>query len=226
MKSNRAIERSSLPDVIADDLRERILSGEMAEGETIRQEALAKEYDVSRMPIREALKRLDSEGLVQLAANRGASVTKHSLREIGEIFDLRVLIEVDLFRRAIPAMTSTDFSRCEAILEEMEGSYDADDVGKWGALNFKYHAALYAAADRKLTNELLQGISLHADRYVRMHLSVMKQREPARKEHRDLLAMAQARDIERGCALLSQHISRTKDQLLQLVAENRGATEI
>ena len=86
MKSNRAIDRNSLPDKIADDLRERILSGEMAEGETIRQEALAKEYEVSRMPVREALKRLDSEGLVQLTTNRGASVTKHSLREIGEIF--------------------------------------------------------------------------------------------------------------------------------------------
>lgn len=225
MKSNRAIDRNSLPDKIADDLRERILSGEMAEGETIRQEALAKEYEVSRMPVREALKRLDSEGLVQLTTNRGASVTKHSLREIGEIFDLRILIEVDLFRRSIPAMTSADFSHCETILEEMESSYDADDVGRWGALNFKYHAALYAAADRKLTNELLQGVSLHSDRYVRMHLSVMKQREPAKKEHRDLLAMAQARDIDRGCSILSNHISRTKDQLLQLVAENRAATE-
>ncbi|MGB3178329.1 MAG: GntR family transcriptional regulator [Albidovulum sp.] len=225
MKIKRAIERSSLPDVIADDIRERILSGELAEGETIRQEALAQEYDVSRMPIREALKRLDSEGLVQLATNRRASVTKHSLREIGEIFDLRILIEVDLFRRAIPAMTSTDFSHCEAILEEMEGSYDADDVGKWGALNFKYHAALYSAADRKRTNELLQGISLHSDRYVRMHLSVMKQREPAKKEHRDLLKLALARDIEGGCLALSDHISRTRDQLLRLVAENRVATE-
>ena len=76
-----------------------------------------------------------------------------------------------------------------------------------------------------LTNELLQGVSLHSDRYVRMHLSVMKQREPAKKEHRDLLAMAQARDIDRGCSILSNHISRTKDQLLQLVAENRAATE-
>ncbi|MGB3147783.1 MAG: GntR family transcriptional regulator, partial [Paracoccaceae bacterium] len=196
MAGVRSIERHSLPDVIANDIRERILSGELAEGEVIRQEALAQEYDVSRMPIREALKRLDAEGLVRFHTNRGASVTKHSLREIGEIFDLRILIEVDLFRRAIPAMTSTDFARCEKILTEMEASYDADDVGRWGALNYEYHSALYAAADRKLSNDILQGVSLHSDRYVRMHLSLMKNREPAKKEHRNLLTMAQKRDVE------------------------------
>lgn len=221
MSGARAIERLSLPDAITNDLRERILSGEFGEGEVIRQEALAEEYDVSRMPIREAIKRLDAEGLVQLTANRGASVTKHSLREIGEIFDLRTLIEVDLFRHAIPAITSDDLARCEAILEEMENSYDADDVAKWGALNHEYHASLYAPANRTLTNEILVGINLHSDRYVRMNLSVMKQLELAKREHRELLEMASKRDVEGGCAVLESHLARTKVQLLDLVAENR-----
>ena len=108
------------------------------------------------MPVREALKRLDAEGLVQLTNNRGAQVTKHSLEEIGEIFDLRIMLEVDLFRRAIPLMTAADFTRCSRILDEMELSYDADDVGRWGALNYEYHSTLYAAANRRLTNDLLQ----------------------------------------------------------------------
>ncbi|UWR51192.1 GntR family transcriptional regulator [Phaeobacter inhibens] len=222
MAARRAISRNTLPDVIAADLRERILSGELAEGEPIRQEALAEEYDVSRMPVREALKRLDAEGLVRFTNNRGATVTKHSLREIAEIFDLRILVEVDLFRRSIPAMTTTDFARCSQILDEMDASYDADDVATWGALNHRYHSALYAAAERKLTNEVLQGLSLHSDRFIRMHLSVMKQREPAKAEHRDLLALAQARDIDAACAALTRHISRTKEELLTLVAENRA----
>ncbi|NVK14570.1 MAG: GntR family transcriptional regulator [Rhodobacteraceae bacterium] len=225
MAGKRAVTRSSLPEVIANDLRERILSGELAEGETIRQEALAEEYAVSRMPIREALKRLDAEGLVQFTNNRGASVTKHSLREIAEIFDLRILLEVDLFRRAIPAMTAQDFTRCTQILDDMDASYDANDVAKWGALNHKYHSALYAAADRKLTNEVLQGISLHSDRFIRMHLSVMQQREPAKKEHRDLLDLAHARDVEGACTALAHHISRTKEELLSLVAEHRATAD-
>lgn len=225
MTSRRAIPRQSLPDVIANDLRERILSGEFAEGETIRQESLAEEYEVSRMPIREALKRLDAEGLVNLTTNRGSTVTKHSLAEIGEIFDLRILIEVDLFRRSIPAMTSTDFARCEDILDRMEDSYDADDVSKWGALNYDYHSALYAAANRGLTNELLQRINLQSDRYVRMNLSVMEQREPAKDEHRSMLKLAQERKIDQACTLLADHIHRTKKQLLTMVAARREAED-
>ena len=225
MTGKRVISRQSLPDVIANDLRERILSGEMAEAEVIRQEALAEEYAVSRMPIREALKRLDAEGLVELTNNRGASVTKHSLREIGEIFDVRALIEVDLFRRAIPEMTTSDFTRCGKILDEMEASYDSDDVARWGELNFQYHSALYSAAMRELTHELLQRVSLQSDRYVRMNLSVMKQREPAKEEHRLLLAHAQSRDVEAGCQLLNDHVMRTKSQLLEMVAANRASEE-
>ena len=225
MAGRRAITKQSLPEVIADDLRERILSGELAEGETIRQEALAEEYDVSRMPIREALKRLNAEGLVQWANNRGGSVTKHSLDEIGEIFDLRILIEVDLFRRAIPNMGPNDFARCNTLLQQMEASYDDNDVAKWGILNYRYHQALYAASERSLTNELLERINLQSDRYVRMHLSVMKQREPAKKEHQDLLRLAQEGKVEEACEVLTRHIRRTKEQLLEMIAAKRANEE-
>lgn len=216
--AKRAISRQSLPDVIANDLRERILSGDLTDGETIRQEALAEEYDVSRMPVREALKQLDAEGLVHLANNRGATVSEHSLDEIAEIFDLRILLEVDLFRRAIPAMTSVQLGLCEDILRQMDASYDANDVAQWGALNQRFHAALYAPACRTLSNELLYRVSLQSDRYIRLHLSVMKQREPAKKDHRELLDLAQTGQIDAACALLARHIGRAKDQLLGLMA--------
>lgn len=225
MTSKRVISKKSLPDVIADDVRERILSGELAEGEVIRQGALADEYDVSRMPIREALKRLDAEGLVQLTNNRGASVVKHSIREIGEIFDLRLLIEVDMFRRAIPHMKADDFTKCEQLLEEMELSYSANDVAKWGNLNSQYHTALYAAAEQTLTEEILQKINLLSDRYVRMHLSVMQQREPAKDEHHMLLVLAKNKQIDEACELLDSHIERTKNQLLAMISENRALKE-
>lgn len=226
MSGKRAISKLSLPDVIANDLRERILSGELAEGETIRQEALAEEYDVSRMPIREALQRLEAEGLVQLPTNRGASVTKHSLDEIREIFDLRILIEVDLFHRSIPAMSEADFKRSGEILTKMEESYDANDVAMWGALNYEFHSSLYAAANRNLTNELLQRIELQSDRYVRMHLSVMDQRKSAMIEHRNLLELACNGKIKEGCDLLASHIQRPRDQLIDMVAAKRAQEEL
>ncbi len=221
MAGRRAVKKESLPEMIAADLRQRILSGELAEGEAIRQEFLAKEYDVSRMPVREALKRLSAEGLVQWENNRGGTVIKHSLREIGEIFDLRILIEVDLFRRAIPHMSDNDFETCERLLAKMENSYEAGDVSHWGVYNHEYHMALYAAADRRMSMEFLERINLHSDRYVRIHLSVMKQRVPAKEEHRQLLEYARKGDAKGGATLLARHIERTKTELLEMIGKQR-----
>lgn len=225
MAAGRLVKKQSLPEIIANDLRERILSGEMPEGASIQQEVLAEEYGVSRMPVREALKRLNAEGLLSWETNRGGSVVKHSLSEIGEVFDLRALVEVDLFRRAIPHMTATDFMRCEDLLAEMEASYEANDVARWGKLNHDYHTALYRAANRRLTDDMLTRISLQSDRYVRIHLSVMKQRDPARAEHRKLLELARQGDVDGAAELLQGHILRTRDALLTLVAAQRSQTE-
>lgn len=217
MKGPRTIHRQSIPDIITNDIRERILNGDLTEGTTIRQEAVAKEYGVSRIPVREALKKLHSEGLVELGTYRGAKVTCHSLNEIEEIFDLRIMLEVDLFRRAIPRMSADDIKTCEAILDAMEKSYESDDVDRWGGLNYDYHAALYAPAERKLTTNFLQKIGVQSDRYIRMNLSTMQQLAPATEEHRALLTHAREGNVEAGGECLFRHIERTKQQLLTLI---------
>lgn len=222
MVQKRAVLRQSLPDVITADLRDRILSGELAEGELIRQELLAAEYDVSRMPVREALKRLDAEGLVVFITNRGAMVTKHSLEEIAEIFDVRILLEVDLLKQSIPLMEEQHFSQCEGLLVEMEASYAAGKVADWGPLNSRYHALLYQAADRKLTMQLLERVSAQSHRYVAMHIDKLKQSDNAEQDHRSLLAFARKRDVEGAANLLHAHLLNTKQQILELITQTRS----
>ena len=156
MTNKRAILRKSLPDMISDDIRERILNGELSEGDAIRQEALAEEYHVSRMPVREALKRLDAEGLVQLTNNRGAAVIKHSLDAVGEVFDLRRLSELDLLRRPIPKMITNYFALSNKLVKEMDALYEANNVASWGDVNAKYHCLLYTAENCKFTDKLLK----------------------------------------------------------------------
>ncbi|WP_235889966.1 GntR family transcriptional regulator [Maribrevibacterium harenarium] len=219
----RAVVRQSLADVICADLTKRILSGELQEGELIRQEMLADEYDVSRMPIREALKRLDGEGLVRFQNNRGATVVKHSLEEIAEIFDVRILLEVDLFARAIGKMTIADFSRCEDILATMHASYQSGDVAAWGPLNAEYHSALYQAAGRQLTSQLLERVSKQANRYVSMHIDQLQKRHSAEQDHTKLLELARAGQVEEALAVLREHLTNTKEQVLALIQANRAS---
>ncbi|WP_353666698.1 GntR family transcriptional regulator [Marinomonas sp. THO17] len=225
MVQKRAVVRQSLPDVIVADLRQRILSGELEEGTLIRQELLAEQYDVSRMPIREALKRLDAEGLLVFKNNRGATVTKHSLDEIAEIFDIRILLEIDLFARAIPNMTAAQFAACEDILKQMDASYLTGKVADWGPLNADYHNKLYEAAGRHLTEQVLQRVTLQANRYVSMHISKLNNRDHASQDHHALLECAKRGDVEAGTRLLRAHLVNTKQQVIAWIAEHRQRKE-
>lgn len=218
----RAVVRQSLSDVIVADLRQRILCGDLKEGTLIRQELLAEEYDVSRMPVREALKRLDAEGLVIFQNNRGATVTQHSLDEIAEIFDIRIMLEVDLFQRAIPNMTKKEFAECQTILEAMDDSYQAGNIADWGPLNASYHGKLYEAAGRHLTQELLKRVTMQANRYVSMHIDKLNKRENASHDHHLLLELARNRDVSGAIKQLSDHLVNTKTQVIELVKLTRA----
>src|SRR6266852_9187131 len=106
--ASRPIERQTVASATTRALREKILSGEIGDGEQLRQDALAAEYGVSRIPLREALRQLEAEGLVSFYPHRGAVVSTLSLAEIEELFEIRALIEPDMLRRAIPKLSEED----------------------------------------------------------------------------------------------------------------------
>ena len=89
------------------------------------------------MPVREALNRLNDKGLVQLTNNKGAAVIKHSLNAVGEVFDLRRLIEFDLLRRPIPKMITNYFALSNKLVKEMDALYEANNVARWDNVNAK-----------------------------------------------------------------------------------------
>ena len=142
-----AIPRQSLGAAVVERLREKILSGELREGEQLRQDAIAAEFQISRIPVREALSHLAAEGLVTLVANRGAVVSALSPEEIMELFETRAVLECYMLRCAIPRMRPEDIQRAEDILRHYEESLEkGSEVESWGRLNWSVHSALYAPA--------------------------------------------------------------------------------
>src|SRR5215208_5109877 len=141
------IQRQTIASMTVVALRERILRGDYPEGEPLRQDALADELGVSRIPVREALRQLESEGLVVFNPHRGAVVSSLSLDEIAELFELRAEIECDLVRRAIPLITEQQLERATEVLDEFEAALAAGEASRWGQLNWHFHAALYAPAN-------------------------------------------------------------------------------
>lgn len=215
LSNERPIERVTVVHAIVERLRERILANDLKEGDILRQEALAEAFSVSRMPVREALKELEGEGLVVFHPHRGATVSRLEMGDVEELFDLRMLIECDLIERAAAKATEADWALGEQAIEIMDESYARHDVVKWGKTNWDFHVALYRPAGRERSLALVQNLNVNIDRYVRIQLSLGGSAvDRARHEHRQLLDLYKARKCEEVSASLRQHLIGARDDLI------------
>src|SRR5579864_1592388 len=131
--SYSGIPRQSLPSAVADKLREQIIRGEIPEGAQLRQDAIATQYQVSRIPVREALRQLDAEGLITIVPNRGAIVPALSPTDIEELFTIRALLEPEILKHSIPRLTDNDLEEAAVVLRRYEGELQHEDhLFSWG----------------------------------------------------------------------------------------------
>ncbi len=215
------LRRQTVTELALEALRDRILRGVYPEGAPLRQDALASELGVSRIPIREALRQLEAEGLVTLSPHHGATVSTLSIEEIGELSELRALIESDLLRRSIPRLTDSDLAGAALTLDSYEAAFAGGDVAAWGALNWSFHSALLAPASRPLTLGIAESLQNQSDRYMRLQLTLTEGQVRASGEHRAILEAARAREADRACELLVAHIIGAGDALLAFLREHR-----
>jgi DNA-binding GntR family transcriptional regulator len=216
------IQRQTLTGMTVDALRERILHGEYPEGEPLRQDAIAEELGVSRIPVREALRQLEAEGLVTFSPHRGAVVSTMSLQEFLVLFELRAEIESDLVRRAIPHMTAEDRNRAREILSAYELALRAGEVAKWGELNWQFHSTLYAPAGRAFTMGMVSKLHQQSDRYLRMQLALTHGESRARDEHRAIANAAKKGDVKLAAKLMREHILGAGRALVEFLEEHRN----
>ena len=217
------IRRQTLTMMTLESMRESILRGHYPEGEPLRQDAIAEELGVSRIPVREALRQLDAEGLVTFSPHRGAVVSTLSLQEIAELFELRAEIEGDLMRRAVPNMTVDDHARAKEILTAYEAALREGKIAEWGALNWKFHSTLYAPSRRQFTLTILQNLHQHSDRYMRMQLALTHGETRARQEHRAIAMAARKGDTALAARLMREHILGAGRSLATFLEKHREA---
>lgn len=220
----RRIKRQSVPETLRESLQERILSGEIREGDWLIQDAIAEEYDVSRMPVREALRQLEACGLVLMRTHRGAVVTSIPTEQVEELFELRAMLECDVLRRAVARLTDRDIAEARSILDQLDASYAQGDVASWGRLNWAFHRRLYEPADRFQTLSILQGINLQIERYVRLHMLLTQGADDAVREHHELLRLCALRATVEACAYLREHVLATGRNLVLALRAHRATS--
>jgi DNA-binding GntR family transcriptional regulator len=184
-------------------LRAAILDGRIPPGTPLRQEALAAAFDVSRMPVREALRQLEAQALLEFTPHKGAVVSEISAQDQADTYLIRRALEPVAFAQSIPHLTREDLDRAEDLIADMDRE---PDHGRLGELNRRFHLSLYARAGSPKLLRLVERQLTEHDRYLRFHLAMMGRERMSQADHIAMVAAAEARDIDRATAVLQRHI--------------------
>ena len=206
----------TMSQTVAAQIREQILKREIAGGEPLRQEAIAKSFGTSIIPVREALRQLEAEGLVELQSHRGAIATELTLDKAREWIHLRRLIETDLIGLAIDKITDEDIDSASQILGRFDDAMDQRrDIEHWSEYNWEFHSALYTPANRPETMKVLAALHQKCDRYVRLQLLGNGHIDRAEEEHHELVEACRKRRKRAAKALLLEHIVGVEQDLVE-----------
>ncbi len=219
LAANVLQQQRSTPDLIADALREASLRGIFQEGQSLRQDEIAAQFGVSRIPVREALRQLEAEGLVTLQLNRGATVSALSPAEAQEICEIRSALETTAIQLAIPQLTESDLEKATLILDATNQTTDA---ARWATLNWEFHATLYTPANRPRLLTMIKTLHVNIDRYVRLQMEKMNYLEKSQKEHYQLLDACRQRDAKAATKVLKRHIDTAGEELVAYLEQNRS----
>ncbi|OUI90966.1 GntR family transcriptional regulator [Acetobacter indonesiensis] len=199
-------------ETISAALRKAILEDALQAGQALPQSELASGFGVSIIPVREALKRLEAEGLVAFLPNRGATVVGMNEADIREYSQIRALLEEQAAGYAVRNMTRVDLARIEDAYDAfVQGVSGPDGAQKSGALNRTFHNAIYAAADKPRLLEMIDDLHNKLDRYIRGHLLIEGRKATTDEEHFAILEACRARDADRAARLTRIHILDAAD---------------
>jgi DNA-binding GntR family transcriptional regulator len=197
---------------VADELREAILSGAHPPGTRLRQEELAAEFGASRVPVREALRILESEGLVTMVANTGAWIARLSLDECVELYQVRERIEPLLLRYSIPQLGEEQVDRLAELAEAMQRT---DDVEEFLALDREFHLGSYAGASTTYLGPIVLKLWNNTQHYRRAFTRLLDgdSNRILHDEHHMLVSAIREGDSDEAERVLFGHIRRTRLQL-------------
>lgn len=194
-------------------IRKRILSGDYAPGSQLLQDSIAAEYGVSKIPVREALIQLRAEGLVDIFAHRGFQVRPLAIRELDEVFRLRLAIEPGAVAAGAKIASNMDRAAAAEALTLLNRALAINNLKDSGDLNSGFHLSLVVPRLQPASCEILARLHTLSQRYVRIHLRHPGRIERATNEHTAQLAAWTANKGKQAASLIRAHIEQTHDEL-------------
>lgn len=205
--------RASVVEECVAQLREMIADGTLAGGQPLRQDELAAQLGISRTPVREAIARLQAEGLAVVEPNRGATVFRPSPDELKEIYEVRMLLEPYAAKISVKNVTEQNIS----ILRELYGQMNDSPPWMFFQLNRKFHLTLYEAAQQRELYGLIRGLRYRSDPYIRI-LAGGGGSEAAQLGHAALIQAVTDGDEEAAMTITYDHLAQTLATVTSIIS--------
>ncbi|BBO68818.1 transcription regulator [Desulfosarcina alkanivorans] len=205
----------STADWIADALRSKIIQGRYKANDPLRQDILAEQLGVSKIPLREALVQLKAEGLVAFMPKRGAVVSPLSADEVQEIYTMRIALETVALEKAILRIRPADLIRARGVLEIIDGGADKTE---WGDLNWEFHATLYRAARMPLLLNAIQRLHNNVLRYLIIYLDSLSAAGISQNEHWAILEACREKNVRQAISVLKRHLAKASGNLVSFLS--------
>lgn len=206
----------TIAEAIAAALRADITSGLLPAGERLRQVELARRFQVSTTPVREAFAILQHEGLVRIDPQRGAAVFLPTIRDLEEHYAIRAALEALAAERAALNFKATDAPPLREILDEMRS---CSDPTRYVELNHRFHMKLYKLSGMERLIDLIAGLRNASGAYLQIYAAEGVPSERLDHEHTEILAACEARDPERAARAMRRHLAQTVAHVTQDLAD-------
>ena len=207
----------TIGDQVLNHIRNQILSGQLAAGARIDQHAIATELGVSIIPIRESLRQLEAEGLIEKRPYRGAFVAELSLTELLDIYAIREELEMLAARLAVARMTPETIERLEALIIEMETATAVGDRATLFDLNGAFHFAIYTASQNAILCQLIEGLWERSTVYRRRFIFMPERAAQALAEHRQILDACRRGDADGAGEAVRRNVAGTTRAIAESV---------
>jgi DNA-binding GntR family transcriptional regulator len=217
------VERGFAVEATLNRVREDIISGRYAPNSKLFPKAIAEEHGTSFIPVREALRILESEGFVTFVNNRGTWVTPLSLEDAKDLYSTRIELESQAVRNAAP-FSSEEIDSLEEILEKIHAHNDAHEAAEVVELNRRFHFSLYEKSNSPRRLRLIEQLWFHSERYQR--LSVDHRDDAGDAEHKAILDALRKGDHDRAAEMLAVHLRTTIDLLTSQYADKLTSAEV
>ncbi len=221
MSLGPAVESKPIREIAYETLKHAIITGELPAGSRIVETEYAERMHISRTPLREALRKLERDGLVEYMLRRGVVVRAFTLADVEEIYTIRNALEMLTLPAIIKNATAEDIRRLRAILDEMDPLDANNDVAALSPRARKFHSELTAISGLKRTIRAIEGQDEYITRFSALAIAKENRRSAAHAEHHQLMDLVEARDLEGFTALMRKHIERSKQTCLEALAERR-----